>query len=304
MSERGSVYVGKALTRLDTAPDLGAYTKVKLNISEESYVEAGDDSGQVLEADCPWATQATANAVLASLQGYRYRPYTGDGAVLEPAADLGDAVTMNGFYSGVYRAEKTFSRTSRTNIAAPTDGEISHELQHESTGERRFKRKMREVSAELALKMDAIYAKVIDSTHSFGWELKSDGMDWKANGATVMKLDANGLKIVGELQSGSIITGTLNVGGTNITAAMLQSGAASGYDWSHGSYYGYTPWNYSITGGGYGFNFNNASTEYTTLYPSYFRCGMLQLSDNAIFSSSVLVTINGTQYRLIGFASS
>lgn len=299
------MYVGKALTRLDTAPDFGAYTKVKLNISEESYVEAGDDSGQVLEADCPWATQATANAVLASLNGYRYRPYTGDGAVLEPAADLGDAITTNGFYSGIYRAEKTFSRTSRTNIAAPTDGEINHELQHKSADERRFTRKMREVSAELALKMDTIYAKVIDSTHSFGWELKSDGMDWKANGATVMKLDANGLKIVGELQSGSVITGTLNVGGTNITAAMLQSGASSGYSWANGSYGGYTPWSYSLTGGGYGFNFNSASQYDSSSYGNYFHVQDLWAHRSITFEGYVVerktATISGTTIQYLGW---
>ena len=71
------------------------------------------------------------------------------------------------------------------------------------------------------------------------------------------------------------ISGTLTVGGATIAASTLRLGASSGYNWANGSYGGYTPWNYSLTGGGYGFNYNNASTYGTGSYPSYFTAGRL-----------------------------
>lgn len=309
---REKVFVGQAVQQLNSSPDWGSYSKVILKTGDgEGYV-AGNDSGLTLEADCPYATQAIANAVLASLQGGSYKPYEGSRAYITPAAEIGDGMTSDGFYSGIYSLSRQFSKTAAADIGAPSDTEVQHEVQYVSQSERRFTRKMKEVNAELTIKMDKIFTQVTSGTSSFGWELSDTGMVWNSNGSPVMELKDSGLKIWGTLESGSVITGNLYIGGTSvsdmISAATLRSGANSGYNWASGYYgsSGLTNWGYSLT---YANNYDNATTSATTsYYPSYFTANSIyaksSLSAPAIYYSGKLVmqtpiVINGTSYTVL-----
>lgn len=308
LSNRGKLYLGNNVNTFNVLPQAGNVVCVRLWVDDANYVQSPADfdestQGIVVEADCPYAYQAVADAVLTSLQSTNYSPYVADVAEIEPAAEIGDGLTSNGVYSGIYTFSKNFSRRSVADVSAPVNTETQHEFQYTDADERRFMRQAKQVSemgSELALKMDKIYAQVTGSGQTFGWELTSTGMNWKSNRNVVMSLTPSGLQINGSLYAQAVITGSINLGGDTIDAGTLRSGA----QWPFNSYNSsYTNGGYSLTGGGYGFNFNTASTQYTTSYPSYFRCGMLQLSDNSVFSSSIRVTINGTPYRLIGFVT-
>jgi hypothetical protein len=86
-----------------------------------------------------------------------------------------------------------------------------------------------------------------------------------------MKISSAGLEVTGTIKGGSIITGSLTVGNTSITADTLGSGANSGYNWANGSYgSSNSRWDYSLTGGGYGFDFNDAS-QYNASGGTYFH---------------------------------
>ena len=317
MSERGNIYVGRDLKNLETAPDFGQVTKVILRTGEDSTVEySTGEAGLTLEADCPFAAGQedsgvavnVARRVLESLRGFTYKPYIGDGTTIEPAADLGDAITTNGFYGGIYREERSFGHKSFTDIAAPTSGEMLHEFQHKSATDRQFTRRVRQVSAQLGLKMDKVYSQVIDEEQgkSFGWELSESDMVWKANGATVMELNEEGLKISGTLNARAVITGELNVGGSNISASTLYSGAYSGYDWGTGggSYGGYASKGlYSLSGSGFGFNYNTATYVYSD-GPQYFTCGTIGVRGTGTyyyFSKGISLTVNGHNYMVLGY---
>lgn len=254
---REKVFVGQSIQQLSSSPDWGSYSKVILKTDEgEGYV-AGDDSGLTLEAECPYANQAIADAVLADLQGKSYKPYDGSSAYITPAAEIGDGMTSDGFYSGIYSMSRKFSKISAADIAAPSDTEVQHEIQYEPQSERKFTRKMKEISSALVQKVDSISAWV-RGDQKFEWSLMEDCMEWKANNNTVMKISSAGLEVTGTIKGGSIITGSLTVGNTSITANTLGSGANSGYNWANGSYgSSNSRWDYSLTGGGYGFNFNN-----------------------------------------------
>lgn len=88
------------------------------------------------------------------------------------------------------------------------------------------------------------------------------------------------------------LTGTLNIGGTNITAAALRSGAQSAY--SNGS-----TWS---TGAGYGYNYNRATENNTSSYPSYFTAGYIYaktgMSVNGSFSAN---SLSGLTLRVGGY---
>ena len=312
---REKVFVGQAVQQLNSSPDWGSYSKVILKTGDgEGYV-AGNDTGLTLEADCPYATQAIANAVLASLQGGSYKPYEGSRAYITPAAEIGDGMTSDGFYSGIYSLSRQFSKTAAADIGAPSDTEVQHEIQYVSQSDRKFTRKMKEISSEFAVMADEISAKVSEvggDNQSFGWSMTTEGMYWYANGTEIMRANSQGLKIIGTLESGSVITGNLYIGGTSvsdmISAATLRSGANSGYNWASGYYgsSGLTNWGYSLT---YANNYDNATTSATTsYYPSYFTANSIyaksSLSAPAIYYSGKLVmqtpiVINGTSYTVL-----
>ena len=68
-------FIGQNAVSLGDSPALAAYTGVRLWYDDEACYFAGDETGRVMEAECPWATQAMANDILASIQGFVYQPF-------------------------------------------------------------------------------------------------------------------------------------------------------------------------------------------------------------------------------------
>ena len=136
------VYVGRKLGEFESSPAFEPVTKVILWYDDESSYAAGDDSGRVLELTCPWATQAMAENILASVSGFVYRPFSGTGALLDPAAELGDAVTVNGVYSMLATMDTNFDALCLSDISAPADEEVDHEYPYQSPQGRELRRKV------------------------------------------------------------------------------------------------------------------------------------------------------------------
>jgi hypothetical protein len=161
-----------------------------------------------------------ANNMLASLTGYQYQPYQAQGALLDPAAEIGDAVNMRGAYGGIYTRERTFGRLMKADVSAPHDEEINHEYQYESPEERKFTRQVNDVRASLRIANDNIEAKVSQESPegqtSFSWKLLSDSHRWYANGEEVMSITASGLKVRGEVEATSG-----KIGGFTISASAI-----------------------------------------------------------------------------------
>ena len=129
-------YLGYNVERLETAPAFLPYSKVIAWYDDENAFVAGDDSGRVLEVDLPFATQAIVNRMLQQIKGYVYQPWEGTGAILDPAAELGDGVTVNGVYSVLARVDTDFNALTVSEAAAPADEEVDHEYPYLSPTDR------------------------------------------------------------------------------------------------------------------------------------------------------------------------
>ena len=136
----GTINVLNRAVSLDTAPKFDAYTGVRLWYDDEQFFFAGDETGRVLEADNPWATQAMAESVLVSISGYSYQPFEAGSAILDPAAELGDGVNVGGVYGPLASITTRFDAMCAADIAAPADEEIDHEYPYLSPAEREYKR--------------------------------------------------------------------------------------------------------------------------------------------------------------------
>ena len=108
------INLGTRVSNLDVSPQFDTYSKVIIHIDDDTQVSVGDDSGRVLEIDNPLGTQALAQEMLAKLRGFRYQPYQADGTLLDPAAEIGDAVNTPSIYGGIYTRSRTFGRLMKS----------------------------------------------------------------------------------------------------------------------------------------------------------------------------------------------
>ena len=199
------------------------------NDGEQTVTAVLTRSGRVFEVDCPLVKpsqrQTVANALLAKVYGFSYQPYEADGALLNPAAELGDAITAFGVYGGLYKQSLTFGRLMRSSIGAPAEEEIDSEFQFKTSQERRYARKFADIAAEFKIQADEISAKVSQvggNNSSFGWQLQSDHFSVFRGYQEVMRIDQSGAKFAGMVRANQIETGTITVGGTTFNAGYVQ----------------------------------------------------------------------------------
>lgn len=323
---------------VNISPLFNTYSKVILNIDDETQASAGTSGGRTIELDNPlFGSSTVATKLLNRLRGYQYQPYTATGALLDPAAEIGDAVSVNGVYGGIFSRDRTFGRLMTADVSAPCDEEINHEYQYETPTERKLKREMGDVRATFAIQANEIAAKVSQTggnNSSFGWTLTATGHTWYAGNKQVMKVTSAGLEISGKVTATSgyigngssgfeitatairngmtsltdtthngiyigtngialgkgnfkvdssgnvtaknltannaVLTGTLKVGGQNIDASVLRSGAQSAYsnggNWTS-AYNSTSSGGYCYEGATYGRNFNEmVNNRYTATY--------------------------------------
>jgi len=198
-------------------------------------------SGNVFEVDCPLVTpnqrQIVADALLAKVYGFSYQPFEADGALLNPAAELGDAITAFGVYGGLYKQNTTFGRLMSASIGAPSEEEIDSEFQFKSENERRYSRKFADIAAELSIQADQISAKVSkvgsNSSNTFSWQLQSDHFSVFSGSREMLRIDSSGSSFAGVVKANSIAVGTITIGGTtynagHITGSQVGTGTITG----------------------------------------------------------------------------
>lgn len=251
----------KEITAFNKSERFSVYSKVIINVTDDLCYEAGDNTGRTLTVSCPWGTQTMANNLLAQMRGFSYQPYTAEGSILDPAAELGDGVNVNGIYSGIYKMDTRFTSNCPTDISAPSDEEIDYEYQYQSKQNREVKRKNKHFASQLSIQQEAITAEVAErksdiktvtstlevqsgqitakvnktegTSSTFGWKLETDSWRIFAGTSTLLKATKDGLEVKGKITatSGTIGGFTINTnhisynnqtwGGTNNTGIYI-----------------------------------------------------------------------------------
>ena len=154
---------------------LDSYTGVLIHAGQSSDGSAidyfaGNSSGYVLEIDNPLGTQAMAQTILdgLKLRGTRYQPFEAGSAILDPSAELGDNVTVNGVSSILFRKLTRHSHLMAADVAAPHDEEVDHEFPFVSPLVREFKRESAYARSRLTLNANAIEAEVVRASDAEG----------------------------------------------------------------------------------------------------------------------------------------
>ena len=219
--------IGSAADSLKISDPLSAYSRVTLKVADGVEYTAGTDSGKELISENPFGTQKMANDMLARINGYSYQTYTATGAILDPAAEIGDAVQVKGTYGGIYSVSKSYGKMIRADVSAPGSEEIDESAPYKSHETRKVERQFIETRAQLKIQADQISAEVsarieqgdeltsrLDiqsdqisarvtktggSSSSFGWELLDDSWTVKANNTTVFQITKSGAEVRGKI---------------------------------------------------------------------------------------------------------
>ena len=249
MSEFVNNALGKSVRGLDVSPQFAGFSGVEIIVDEETSFFSGDLTGRVLTIENPWGSQAQANNILASIQGFQYQPFSATGAMLSPAAEIGDGVTVNGFYSGIYKLSKIFTDLMTADVEAPEDEEIDHEYPYEPKQDRIYRREIAAAMAQIGISQDAITAEVLRATDaentlsskitqtansitasvvsktggsnaSFGWSLLSNKFSLFAGNKEVFKCNSAGVTIDGTIKASSGTIGGFTIGKSAIYNTM------------------------------------------------------------------------------------
>lgn len=165
MSEFTTIHLGQNAKSVEDSPSFQPFSMVRIIVGEDEngtqiVYEAGEPSGRVLEVTNPWGTQQIANDMLAKIQGYQYKPFTADGALINPAAELGDAVTVGNVYSVINSTETTFSPIMSSTISAYEGSTIEHEYPYEPKENREIERRIGGIKTSLIVGLGRIESEI------------------------------------------------------------------------------------------------------------------------------------------------
>ena len=216
------VYLGQNASDLDYDEKAPKISRVNLAVDSDHIYTSGDDIGRTLEVSCPWGSQAMADSILAKVSGIEYQPYEASDALLDPATEIGDGITLGGVYSVLAQSYVSLDKQCAANISAPYTDEIDDEYPYKTPEQRKTERQLAQTRSlitknaeEIKLEvqgLDGKYTKLSQTVDGFTFEDESgtvyiDGGAIKANSITADKIDATNLKV-----DAANITGTLYIG--------------------------------------------------------------------------------------------
>lgn len=231
-------YVGGDITSFADNGKYKPISRVTLLVDDENSLTAGDDTGMEVIASCPHATQPMVNSLLQAIKGYQYQAYEAGAANIDPAAELGDGVTVGGIYSPLSKLSD--DGRGYAGISSPGEAEMEDEYPSDGYITQEFNRKIAETRSTITKTSEAIMLKVegIDGKYT---EVKTtlDGLTvtdasgtTKINGSSIktdnLYVDAANIKgtlTADKIQASSISVGDLKDGSSYATKSYVDSNA-------------------------------------------------------------------------------
>lgn len=229
-----TVDIDETYTAATISPALPQITKVIVQTESENGVEyvSGTDGGSTLTAKLPWGTQAMADDMFDRCAEFApYKPYTADRAIFDPAAEIGDNIDIGDESSGIYSQRIAFNTLFASDISAPNNQDIEHEIPAVSRRDREYSRRIdgayskisqtaTEIRSEVAGKIDGEEAQTLIDQTLEGVTLSVSG----SGGTTTFTLKSGGATL--DTETVDLHVKSVNVDGT-ITADAINLNTAS-----------------------------------------------------------------------------
>lgn len=229
------IQLGRNVSDFSAPPAFSPFTKLTLWIDDETGFTSGNDTGRSIEGDCPWATQEMCDAVLSIINGYQYVPYTATDALIDPAAEIGDSVVVNGKFSVIASMDATLDHLYTATISAPADEEIDHEFPYQPKSDRTFNRKLAKTKSEIMVKLDSITLKVVGADGTVSEIKLTDNGQIDLTGFATFKGLSDGTTVIdgGCLKTGTITANNISVDGALKIVSGEKQGGYLGYGYGN-----------------------------------------------------------------------
>ncbi len=221
------VFLGARTAQMRPGKDALPITRVELlDENGDILAEAGTDEGRTLSSVHPDGTVEMARSILGKVDGYIYRPYEADDALLDPAAELGDGVTVGGVYSTILAEDADFADLFTADLAAPMPDELD-EYPYVPAILRQVQRNYQRTNSRITKTAEQILLEVagLENTISVTVDLV-DGLTIKdADGTVKIKggvVDAEGLHV-----NSANIDGTLRADQIEMTGSITWADLAT-----------------------------------------------------------------------------
>ena len=311
----GKVFVGQKALSLTEYEKKAPISGVILWVDDENCYEAGDETGTVIEQDCPYASQQMADNLLATLQGYSYQGLEANGAKMSPIAELGDGMTVAGLYTQIAYQNIRFSTGEVMDMAAPGSDETLHEYKTEGETTKNFNHQIAETRSLISKTSEEILLQVESEINglssSFSVQLQSitgriDGLDGDfaemsltLDGLTVT--DSTGKTVINGsmIQTSNLYVNAANINGTLTANQINLTGAITWVDLDSG------------VQGDINEAVNTANDAYDLAYdnqlPSYIKSTYISatevrsptISGGTIIGSEIYATEDGDTYAMM-----
>lgn len=256
-----AISVGRNAVSLTAGKRAKEYTKVILHVTDDVAYTVGNDLGLTMEYTNPFGTPEMAWNILRSISGYQHQSFDASSVLLDPAAQLGDGLDINGMYGGIATLNAHYGPQFTADAGAPAIQEINQKAPYKSSQERQVERNFISVYGKLSIQADQIAAEVearksdvetlnsllkvqadqiaakVSKTggdpKSFAWEMYAAYMRFLANNKEILRLDASGAVLSGiiialggkiggfDIMSDYLSYNNQTWGGTNTTGAYL-----------------------------------------------------------------------------------
>lgn len=311
----GKVFVGQKALSLTEYEKKAPISGVILWVDDENCYEAGDETGTVIEQDCPYASQQMADNLLATLQGYSYQGLEANGAKMSPIAELGDGMTVAGLYTQIAYQNIRFSTGEVMDMAAPGSDETLHEYKTEGETTKNFNHQIAQTRSLISKTSEEILLQVESEINglssSFSVQLQSitgriDGLDGDfaemsltLDGLTVT--DSTGKTVINGsmIQTSNLYVNAANINGTLTANQINLTGAITWVDLDSG------------VQGDINEAVNTANDAYDLAYdnqlPSYIKSTYISatevrsptISGGTIIGSEIYATEDGDTYAMM-----
>ena len=125
------------------------------------YPNVDKPDGPVIETkmlgmtNSEYATTIAQN-VYNTIKTYLYSPYKASDAILDPAMELGDGLTINGLYTVIAVLDETCDGLYSANIEAPSYEETDYEFVYQTKSDKNLERKLAKSTASIKIGIDSI----------------------------------------------------------------------------------------------------------------------------------------------------
>lgn len=125
------------------------------------YPDVDKPDGPVIETkmlgmtNSGYATTIAQN-VYNTIKTYLYSPYKASDAILDPAMELGDGLTINGLYTVIAVLDETCDGLYSANIEAPSYEETDYEFIYQTKSDKNLERKLAKSTASIKIGIDSI----------------------------------------------------------------------------------------------------------------------------------------------------